>query len=395
MVDDHLMIERSAAEALQSLAAGFPILSVTGPRQSGKTTLVRATFPDVRYVSLEDPDTLEIVTNDPRGFLQSSTDGLVIDEAQRSPKLFSYLQTISDEDPRPGRFILTGSQQFGLLSGIGQSLAGRVGILQLLPFSIAELTSAGVEPSDLDSLLYKGAYPPLYDRPVAPAQWYSSYVMTYVERDLRQIVNVRDLAAFQRFLRMCAARVGQLLNLSSLAADCGVTHNTARSWLSILEASYIVFLLQPHFRNFGKRLVRSPKLYFHDPGLAAWLLSVQDPAHLSIHPQRGGLFESLIVGELLKARFNKALPSNLFFWRNSKGEEVDLIVDKGEDLIPVEIKSGRTLNADYFRGLERWRGLSQSTTDGYLVYGGDTEARNLSTVVVPWRDVAKTPGLAG
>ena len=318
----------------------------------------------------------------------------MIDEAQRSPKLFSYLQTTTDDDPRPGRFILTGSQQFGLISGISQSLAGRVGILQLLPFTIGELDSARILP-DLDQLLYQGLYPPLYDRPVAPAQWYSSYVMTLVERDLRQMLNIRDLAAFQRFLRMCAARVGQLLNLSSLAADCGITHNTARSWLSILEGSYIVFLLPPHFRNFGKRLVRSPKIYFYDPGLASWLLSVQDAPHLAIHPQRGGLFESLIAGELLKARFNKALPSNLFFWRNNKGDEVDLIVDRGEELIPVELKSGQTLNTDFFRGLERWRELSQSTTQGYLVYGGDTGSRKLSTVVVPWRKVDRTPGLAG
>jgi predicted AAA+ superfamily ATPase len=389
------MILRSSAEALKSLAEGFPIVSVTGPRQSGKTTLVRATFPAMPYVSLEDPDTLELATTDPRGFLHLYREGLVIDEAQRSPKLFSYLQTLSDEAPRPGRFILTGSQQFGLLSGISQSLAGRVGMLQLLPFSVAELNAASVALPDLDQLLLQGLYPPLYDRPVSPAQWHSSYVMTYVERDLRQLLNIRDLASFQRFLRMCAARVGQLLNLSSLAMDCGITHNTARSWLSILEASYIVFLLQPHFRNYGKRLVRSPKLYFYDPGLASWLLNIQDAAHLAVHPQRGGLFECLIAGELLKARFNKALPSNLYFWRNSKGDEIDLIVDRGAELIPVEIKSGRTLNTDFFRGLERWRVLSSTESEGYLVYGGDTESRHHSTTVVPWHRVGLIPGIAG
>jgi len=303
------------------------------------------------YLSLEDPDTLELASSDPRGFLHLYRDGLVIDEAQRAPKLFSYLQTLSDEAPRPGRFILTGSQQFGLLSRISQSLAGRVGILQLLPFAVEELNAASIPLPDLDQLLFQGLYPALYDRPVSPAQWHSSYVMTYVERDLRQMLNVRDLAAFQRFLRMCAARIGQLLNLSSLALDCGITHNTARSWLSILEASYVVFLLQPHFRNFGKRLVRSPKLYFYDAGLAAWLLNIQDAAHLALHPQREGLFECLIASELLKCRFNKGLPPNLYFWRNNKGDEIDLIVDRGEELIPVEIKSGRTLNADFFSAL--------------------------------------------
>lgn len=389
------MIHRASSEALKSLATGFPIVSVTGPRQSGKTTLVRATFPEVPYVSLEDPDTLELATTDPRGFLHLYRDGLVIDEAQRSPKLFSYLQTLSDEAPRPGRFILTGSQQFGLLSGISQSLAGRVGMLQLLPFSVAELNAATVMLPELDQLLFQGLYPPLYDRLVSPVQWHSSYVMTYVERDLRQLLNVRDLASFQQFLRMCAARVGQLLNLSSLAADCGITHNTARSWLSILEASYIVFLLPPHFRNYGKRLVRSPKLYFYDSGLASWLLNVQDAAHLAVHPQRGGLFECLIAGELLKARFNKALPSNLYFWRNSKGDEIDLVIDRGEELIPVEIKSGRTLNTDFFRGLERWRVLSSTDSEGYLVYGGDVESRNRSTVIIPWQRAGTTPGIAG
>jgi hypothetical protein len=389
------MIPRSAGKALKSLAAGFPIVSMTGPRQSGKTTLVRASFPEMRYVSLEDPDMLELATSDPRGFLHVHREGLVIDEAQRAPKLFSYLQTLSDEAPRPGRFILTGSQQFGLLSGISQSLAGRVGMLQLLPFSVQELIAASVAVPELDQLLFQGLYPPLYDRTVSPPQWHSSYVMTYVERDLRQMLNVRDLAAFQRFLRMCAARVGQLLNLSSLAMDCGITHNTARSWLSILEASYVVFLLQPHFRNFGKRLVRSPKLYFYDPGLASWLLNIQDAAHLAIHPQRGGLFECLIAGELLKARFNKGLASNLYFWRNNKGDEIDLVVDRGAQLVPVEIKSGMTLNAEYFRGLERWRAFSAADTDGYLVYGGDTESRNRSTVIVPWRAVGLTSEIAG
>ncbi|MCX7031097.1 MAG: ATP-binding protein [Spirochaetes bacterium] len=381
------MIIREAQRTLRALAAGFPIVSVTGPRQSGKTVLVKATFPKKPYVSLEDPDTRELVDADPRGFLHRYRSGLVIDEAQRSPRLFSYLQTIADESRQPGRFVLTGSQQFGMLSGISQSLAGRVGILQLLPFSIAELRAASVTLPDLDRLLFRGLYPALYDRKLIPQHWYASYVMTYVERDLRQMLNVRELAPFQRFLRMCAARVGQLLNLSSLAIDCGITHNTARSWLSVLEASYLVFLLQPHFRNFGKRLVKTPKLYFHDPGLAAWLLNIQDPDHLSLHPQRGGLFECLIAGELLKARYHRGLPSNLYFWRNNTGDEVDLIVDRGDELFPVEIKSGQTLNADLFTGLDRWRGIAGSASGGCLVYGGNESLRRRETRIVSWRDI--------
>ncbi|OHD70507.1 MAG: AAA family ATPase [Spirochaetes bacterium RBG_13_68_11] len=369
------------------MSAGFPIVSVTGPRQSGKTVLVKATFPKKPYVSLEDPDMRELVDADPRGFLQRYRGGLVIDEAQRSPKLFSYLQTITDEYGKPGQFVLTGSQQFGLLSGISQSLAGRVGILQLLPFSIAELRAASVGLPDLDRLLFRGLYPALYDRKLIPQHWYASYVMTYVERDLRQLLNVRELATFQRFLRMCAARVGQLLNLSSLAIDCGITHNTARNWLSVLEASYLVYLLQPHFRNFGKRLVKTPKLYFYDPGLAAWLLNIQNPDHLSVHPQRGGLFECLVAGELLKARYHRGLTSNLYFWRNNTGEEVDLIVDRGDELFPVEIKSGRTLNADLLTGLDRWRGISGSTSGGCLVYGGNESLQRRETRIVSWHDL--------
>jgi len=357
--------------------------------------LVRATFPRKPYVSLEDPDTLELIEADPRGFLQRYRSGLVIDEAQRSPRLFSYLQTVVDESQGMGRFVLTGSQQFGLHAGIGQSLAGRVGMLQLMPFSLGELKAADIALPDLDNLLFRGLYPALYDRKLTPTHWHASYIMTYVERDLRQLVNVRELATFQRFLRMCAARVGQLLNLSSLATDCGITHNTARSWLSVLEASYLVFLLQPHFRNFGKRLVKTPKLYFHDPGVAAWLLNIQDPHHLAVHPQRGGLFECLVASELMKARFNNALSSNLYFWRNNSGDEVDLIIDRGQELVPVEIKSGQTLTSDQFKGLDRWRSITGSTTHNYLVYGGRESRQRGETRIVSWRELHAVRDLVG
>jgi predicted AAA+ superfamily ATPase len=249
------MIARKALTTILELAKGYPFIALTGPRQAGKTTLSRMAFPDKPYVSLEDPDSREFAASDPRRFLARYPDGAILDEAQRSPELFSYLQTRADIDGRMGLYILTGSQQFGLLSGITQSLAGRVGMVQLLPFSSGELQEAGRIPETLDALLYKGSYPPLYDRTLIPAQWYAGYVTTYLERDVRQLTNVRDLAAFQRFIRLCAGRTGQLLNLSSLANDCGITHNTARAWISILEASYILFLLPPHHRNFNKRLV--------------------------------------------------------------------------------------------------------------------------------------------
>jgi predicted AAA+ superfamily ATPase len=384
------MIQRLASSALLDLAKGFPVVAVTGPRQSGKTTLVQSVFSDKTYVSLEDPDKLELISSDPRGFLESFPDGAVIDEAQRFPALFSYLQSLVDREKKSGLFILTGSQHFGLLSGISQSLVGRVGLLELLPFSVSELQAAKVPIPSLPALLFQGLYPALYDRQVAPAAWHSNYVMTYLERDVRNILNVRNLSVFQKFLRMCAARVGQLLNLSSMAADCGITHNTAQSWLSVLEASYIVFLLRPHFRNFGKRLVKAPKLYFTDPGLAAWLLNIQNREHLAIHPQRGGLFECLIISELLKDRFHRGLSSNLYFWRNNIGDEIDVLLNQGTGLVPVELKSGETLNPDSFKGLHKWRRIS-SDTEGpaYLVYGGKDKLTQHGIQAIPWMKVSQ------
>jgi len=380
------MIDRLASSALLKLAEGFPVVAVTGPRQSGKTTLVQAVFYDKAYISLEEPDKLELLSSDPRGFLENYAEGAVVDEAQRFPALFSYLQGLVDRRKKTGLFILTGSQHFGLLSGIRQSLAGRAGLLELLPFSIAELQAAKIRIPELTALLFQGLYPALYDRQLVPTAWHANYVMTYLERDVRNILNVRNLSLFQKFLRMCAARVGQLLNLSAMAADCGITHNTAQSWLSVLEASYIIFLLRPHFRNYGKRLVKSPKLYFYDPGLAAWLLNIQNREHLAIHPQRGGLFECLIVGELLKDRFNRGLASNLYFWRNNLGDEIDLLLDQGTRLIPAEIKSGETLNADFFKSLHKWRKLSKDTkSPAYLVYGGNEKLTQRGIRAVPWK----------
>ncbi len=388
MAHDCLMIARKALSTILELAKGYPFIAITGPRQSGKTTLSRMAFPDKPYVSLEDPDSREFAGTDPRRFLARYPNGAILDEAQRSPELFSYLQTRADQNGRMGLYILTGSQQFGLLSGISQSLAGRVGMVQLLPFTTEELQEAGKLPSTLDAILYKGLYPPLYDRKLAPSQWYAGYVTTYLERDVRQLINIRDLAVFQRFIRLCAGRTGQLLNLSSLANDCGITHNTAKAWISILEASYILFLLPPHHRNFNKRLVKTPKLYFHDTGLAAWLMGVQNSDQLASHPQRGALFETWTVGELLKGRYNQALPSNLFFWRDNTGNEIDVIADQGLTLNPIEIKAGQTINADYFSSLRKW--LSWAGDEAgkpYLIYGGDESQERKEAQIVPWREV--------
>lgn len=389
------MLPREAEPTIRRLAGGYPVVAVTGPRQSGKTTLVRAMFADRPYVSLEDLDEREFADQDPRGFLARFPDGAVLDEVQRAPGLFSYLQTRVDQERRNGLFILTGSQQFDLLSSITQTLAGRVALVPLLPFTLGELQAGGQAPGSLEELLFTGLYPPVHDRELEPGIWYANYVRTYVERDVRQMINVRDLSAFQRFVRMCAARTGQLLNLSTLAADCGITHNTARSWLSVLEASYLVHVLQPHHRNFNKRLVKTPKLYFYDPGLAAWLLGVQTPAQLVMHPQRGALFETWVVSEMLKARFNRALASNLYFWQDRSGHEVDVLVEQGGTLIPVEVKSGQTVVADFFRGLEKWAEIAGDAGGRpWLVYAGAQRQSRSSVEVVPWQQIGELTGQA-
>lgn len=383
------MIKRTALDTILRLAKGFPVIAITGPRQSGKTTLARSAFPDKTYLSLEDPDTRLLAESDPRGLLSRYPDGLILDEVQRAPQLFSYLQSFVDDHLVPGKYVLTGSQQFGLLSGITQSLAGRVGLVQLLPFAMNELDSVGKVPEDMDHLMLWGMYPPLYDREMDPADWFPAYVNTYIERDVRQLINVRDLSAFQRFIRMCAARTGQLLNLSSLASDCGITHNTAAAWISVLEASYIIFLLRPHFNNFNKRLVKTPKLYFLDTGLATWLLGIRELEQLAYHAQRGALFENLVVTEFLKGKFNRGQQADLYFWRDSKGLEVDLLVDDGINLKPVEIKSGQTIAPDFLTSLKKWCELSGNPDrPAVLVYGGDKEISNYNVSIIPWRNLA-------
>lgn len=379
------MIPRQAEPLLRHLASTYPLVALTGPRQSGKTTLARQVFPAKPYASLEDPDTRELAQNDPRGFLQHYTEGAILDEVQRCPSLFSYLQGVVDTDPRPGRYVLTGSQQFGLLAGITQSLAGRIALVQLLPFTYSECYASQPAHPSLDQVLFTGLYPPIHDRQLEPRLWYNNYAQTYLERDVRQLINVRDLSTFQRFVRLCAGRIGQLLNLSSLASDCGITHNTARAWLSILEASYLVFLLPPHHQNFNKRIIKSPKLYFHDTGMAAWLLSIQNAEQLNGHALRGALFESFVLSELLKSRYNQGLASDLYFWRDRSGSEVDVVIERGTYLQPIEIKSGQTLNQDYFAGLQKWLALAGAAAgQPALIYGGDQTLTHAGIAVWPW-----------
>ncbi|MEX2444328.1 MAG: ATP-binding protein [Alkalispirochaeta sp.] len=388
------MIGRRIETTVQRLREGFPIVGITGPRQSGKTTLARALFSEKPYVSLEDPDTRRYVESDPRGFLAQYSDGAVIDEAQRVPELFSYLQSHVDLDGRMGRYVLTGSQQFGLLAGITQSLAGRVGMVTLLPFSWNELDASGQAAISLEKALFTGGYPPLYDRLVAPRDWFPQYITTYVERDLRQLIQVRDLSAFQTFVRMCAGRAGQILNLSGLADDCGITHNTAKAWISVLEASFLVFLLHPQHRNFNKRLIKSPKLYFTDTGLLTYLLGIDEPARLATHAMRGPIFENWIVAELMKGRFNRGLSSNLTFWRDRAGLEVDVIAERDGTLQPIEIKSGATIATDFFKGITAWCALSaecegDSRLQPTLFYGGSERQLRSAVSVLPWSSVGE------
>ncbi|MBI3526254.1 MAG: ATP-binding protein [Betaproteobacteria bacterium] len=386
------MVPRTALATLLRLARGFPIVALTGPRQSGKTTLARAAFPGKPYVSLENADHLAYAATDTRRFLADYPAGAVIDEVQRCPELFAYLQGWVDERRRMGDFVLTGSQQFGLMSKITQSLAGRVGLVHLLPFSQSELAGVGKAPASVDSALWQGAYPALYDRNVSPADWFPNYAATYVERDVRQLLAVRQLGLFQRFLKMCAARSGQLLNLSSLAADCGISHVTAREWLTVLEASYIVRLLPPYHRNFGKRLVKTPKLYFLDVGLAAWLLGIRQPRAIATHAMRGALFETFVVGEFIKQRHNAGQPAELYFWRDNVGHEIDLLFETGDRLQPVEIKSGMTFSHDWLDAAKRWKAFAgDAALDPWIIHGGDRSFECDGGRVFSWRALLENP----
>ncbi|WP_129595583.1 ATP-binding protein [Seramator thermalis] len=361
------MIYREAEKELQLLSAQFKAVAVTGPRQSGKTTLVKKVFKEKAYVNLENPDLRQFAREDPRGFLSNYPDGAILDEVQRVPELFSYLQQILDEKEQNGLFILTGSNNFLLNSNISQSLAGRVGYLFLLPLDIGEI-NPGANMSN--QLIFKGGYPEIYQKDIDPKKYYDNYIRTYVERDVRLLKNITDLYTFERFLRLCAGRTGQLLNMSSLAADVGVDVKTIGSWLGVLEASFIAFRLYPYHENYNKRIVKMPKLYFYDTGLASALMGIEDVSQLTIHPLRGGLFENLVVVDFLKRLYNNGKQNNLYFWRDNIGNEVDLLIKKGANRYPVEIKSAQTISDEFFKGIRYWNKLT-NTEGGYLVYAGD------------------------
>jgi predicted AAA+ superfamily ATPase len=395
------MLKRTLTKKLKEAAKRYPVVTLTGPRQSGKTTLVKMAFPDYDYRSLEEPDHRAFALEDPRGFLAQFSEKVILDEIQRTPDLFSYIQTIVDTKDISGQFILTGSQNFLLLQKVSQSLAGRCAVLHLLPFSLSELrqrrplsinTIGRQLPNKnrllddgLSPVLFKGFYPRIHDKILDPVDWLGNYFQTYVERDVRDVINVGDLETFSRFVRLCAGRNGQLLNLSSLANDCGITHTTSKRWISILEASFIVFLLRPHFKNFSKRLIKSPKLYFLDTGLLTFLLRIRSAEDLRIHALYGNIFESYVISELLKNYMNRGEEHAIYFWRDSTGNEIDVIIDEGDCLIPLEIKAGQTVTSDFFKGIRFWRKLS-ADPERYaaLVYGGDEIYTRSETYVYPW-----------
>lgn len=390
------MIHRDLTPELVRAASQMPAVTLTGPRQSGKTTLCRALFPEHSYRTLEAPDDRAFAAEDPRAFLAQFPGGAVIDEVQRVPALLSYVQGIIDADPVPGRWILTGSQNLALLESVSQSLAGRAEVLNLLPLAWDEVRRFDPHPATLEEAMFSGGYPRIFDRALHPSRWLRSYVATYVERDVRTIANVGDLALFQRFVQLCAGRTGQLLNYSSLAGDCGISQPTAKSWLSILEATFIVFRLPAFRANLRKRLVKMPKLYFHDTGLVCWLLGIREPGQLRSHPLRGPIFETWTVSEVVKHRMNRGEPGGLSFYRDRNGAEADLVIESPAGLTLLEAKAAATPTSSLFRDVERVRGHFANAAragvplpDVTVVYGGGSLQERGAGRLVPWRRVGE------
>jgi predicted AAA+ superfamily ATPase len=384
----HEKIRRQAETVLLERAKAYPVVTVLGPRQSGKTTLCRIAFPDKPYVNLEQPDVREFAQQDPQAFLTQYRDGAVLDEIQNVPSLLSWIQVLTDSDPRAGRFVLTGSHQLQLSAQLTQSLAGRAAVIELLPLSLSELISQNVSmPTDgtVDQWMLQGGYPRIHAQQMSPEVMLSDYFATYVERDVRQLINLRHLREFGQCVRLLAGRTGQLLNQSSLGNEVGVSSNTITQWLSILEASFVVFTLAPWSANLGKRLVKSPKVYFYDVGLACWLLGIKTVEQLQYHPLRGALFENLVVLEVMKAQRNQGLREPLYFFRDSNGLEVDLLLERAEGLVLVEIKASQTVAAPLFKGLRTVSALlGERVKKQYLVYGGDALQERTGVQVLPF-----------
>ena len=387
-----MMIERDLAPRLERAARAAPAITLTGPRQSGKTTLCRSVFPDHPYVSLEATDVRSFAVDDPRGFLAQFPQGAIIDEVQRAPDLPSYLQGLIDADPAPGQWILTGSQHFSLIESISQSLAGRTAVHHLLPLSRGEVIRFPNHPQGLDETLIAGGYPRIFDRGLDPSDWIDSYTATYIERDVRTLRNVGDLSAFGRFVQLCAGRTGQLANLSSLASDCGVSQPTAKAWLSILEASFVVFLLPPFHANLRKRLVKTPKLHFYDTGLVCSLLGIRTPDQLHSHPLRGSIFETWVVSEVAKQRTHLGQTGGLWFYRDRSGTEVDLVIEHPDHLTLVEAKAAATPSSSFLNTARKVAAQLQDQAPCHLlaVYGGTHPQHRTTETLTPWSQLHET-----
>jgi uncharacterized protein len=382
------MINRHLSEILTGTIKKMAVVTLTGPRQSGKTTLVKQCFSDYTYLNLEETDKKEMALTDPRLFFEIYKGNLIIDEAQNVTDIFSWIQVIVDSDKSNRKFILTGSQNFLLLEKISQSLAGRTAIFNLFPFSMEELKNTSFELNDSKDYLFKGFYPRLYDKELNPARWLDDYLVTYIERDVRSIINIGDLIQFQRFVRLCAGRIGQLVNFSEMGNEIGVNYHTIQRWLSVLETSFILFRLQPWYTSFNKRIIKSSKLYFYDTGLASFLLGIRNENELDSHFSRGALFENLIIAELMKFCYNSGIRPRLFFWRDRAGNEVDCIIESGSMLNPIEIKSGTTISSDWLKGIRFFQNLTKNARpeNSFIVYGGEENQKRTECNIVGWKD---------
>ncbi len=384
------MVFRELSTKLLELAGKMPVLTLTGPRQSGKSTLVKQAFPDYHYVNLENPEQRRFAREDPNGFLAQYPAKVIIDEVQYVPELPSYIQVLVDQDDQPGRFILTGSQNLLLMEQVSQSLAGRTALFTLLPFSMQELKGTQYQAESYEKYLVKGFYPRIYDKALNPTEWLRVYILNYVERDVRQLINLPDADAFSQFVELCAGRVGQTVNFSELGSLIGISYQTAKRWLSILKTSYLVYTLRPYHKNYQKRIVKAPKLYFYDTGLACALLNIRDESQYRLHFAKGALFENFVINEVQKHYYNQGERPNLYYWRTQSGQEVDLIIDKGLEIFPVEMKAGKTINSDFFKGLDYFNTLTGNPTkNGFLVYGGTEIQQRSKGTVLSWQHMER------
>ena len=384
-----MLVQREIINAIKKLVDKYPIIALTGPRQSGKTTLLKAMFPDYRYVSLENPDVRYFAETDPKDFLKQYDKQVIFDEVQRVPHLFSYIQSIVDDSKIMGQFIFSGSQNFHLMQNITQSLAGRVAIFRLFPFDIQELKNAKLLQEEYAPQLIKGFYPAIYDRNISPADFYPNYIETYIERDVSELVSIQDMSLFRKFLALCATRAGQILNMSNMANECGISTPTVKSWLSALENSYIIYLLQPYYKNFSKRIIKSPKLYFYDTGLLSNLLKINDISKISNQSIKGALFENMVISEYVKQINHKSMRHiDPWFWRDSHGNEVDLLLERSQHAEIVEIKSTGTVIPDLFKGLNYFSDLMKDDNlEKTLVYGGSENQQRKAGRVVSWKEL--------